>query len=118
MWMIRMNGVEKIREGKRVISYENDSDINLFERNFHHLDVAAILQIPLNNLDCADEPTWHWEKNGLFSVKSAKMIISRNHKSRQDIPEEIEVVVRRSWRGGSGAAAVALGGGGSAAFGI
>ena len=46
-------------------------DEELIHANFWDIDAERILQIPLPRLDTSDFVAWHYNKNGMFSVKSA-----------------------------------------------
>ena len=66
-------------------------DTNLLRDLFHEHDVQSILQIKIPQRDVEDQIAWHYEKSGVFSVKSAyRLGMHLNHRaedtsnSRQD----------------------------------
>jgi hypothetical protein len=52
------------------------------EHFFNHLDSEAILQIPLSTSLQKDSWAWHYERNGLFSVRSVYRMMIEAQKSR------------------------------------
>jgi hypothetical protein len=54
------------------------------QRYFIQMDIEAILQIPLSLRMQDDCWAWHYEKNGIFSARSAYRMLVLAKKARED----------------------------------
>jgi hypothetical protein len=73
------------------------------EHFFNHLDSEAILQIPLSMSLQKDGWAWHYERNGLFSVRSTYRMMIEAKKSREDYFEgrEAALIMEKSRKNGN-----------------
>ena len=46
-------------------------DLNLINQIFHSFDAEEIAKIRIPSVEYEDTAAWHYEKNGVFMVKSA-----------------------------------------------
>ena len=58
--------------------------VSLLREYFIEMDVEMILNIPLSSQRLADVWAWHYEKKGLFSVRSAYRMLVETKKRRED----------------------------------
>uniref|UniRef100_A0A8R7TWE4 Reverse transcriptase zinc-binding domain-containing protein n=1 Tax=Triticum urartu TaxID=4572 RepID=A0A8R7TWE4_TRIUA len=52
-------------------------DLQLIDQTFNKEDVEVIVQIPIRE-GAKDTPAWHFDKKGIFSVKSAYQVVLEN----------------------------------------
>ena len=53
------------------------------EQTFMPMDVPAILSIPLSTRNFDDYWAWHFERNGIFSVRSAYIMLVATRQRRE-----------------------------------
>ena len=97
---------------KVLLGEDNQWDQKMVEDNFVIADVVEIMKIPLPRTPTEDKICWHYDKRGLFSVRSAYHLgISENTKQKtsgsstnegfwgrlwgMDLPEKIRIF---AWR--------------------
>ena len=61
-------------------------NVNLIRQIFHSFDAEEICKIPIPNTDTKDCIAWHFEKNGIFSVRSAYKLAAFYSQSVQTNP--------------------------------
>lgn len=59
-------------------------DIPVLQRCFIHVDIHAIMSIPLCTSQASDFWGWQFEKNGIFSVRSAYHMLMQERETRED----------------------------------
>jgi ribonuclease HI len=79
-------------------------DVQLLEDNFIISDVRRIVAIPLSNWESEDMVAWHYNKNGMFTVKSAYHVEwqhqygSRSRRNDQQSSSIINPVWGKVWK--------------------
>lgn len=63
-------------------------DVGKLEENFIPMDVQAIRSIPIGIVNLGDYCAWHFEKSGLFTVRSCYRLLVSTRKVREDWLEE------------------------------